>query len=58
MLKLILGAVVAIVLVMVALAVVHAVFSLVFWAALVALIAFGVFRIGKWSSRRSGRRQY
>jgi hypothetical protein len=50
--------VVAIVLVMVALAVVHAVFSLVFWAALVALIAFGVFRIGKWSSRRSGRRQY
>jgi hypothetical protein len=28
----------------------------VFWAALIAVVAFGLFRIGKWTGRRSSRR--
>jgi hypothetical protein len=54
--RLILGLVVAFIAIMVALTVIH-VFFYAFVFALIALVALGVFKVGRWSGRR-GSRQY
>jgi hypothetical protein len=58
--KLILGLIAAFIVVMLVLAIfsiVHAILSFVFFAAIIALVAFGVFKVARWSGRR-GSREY
>jgi len=52
--RLILGLVVAFIALMVVLTVIH-VFFYAFFFAVLALVAFGVFKVGRWSGRRRGR---
>lgn len=54
--KLILGLIAAFVVVMLVLAlfsIVHAILSFAFFIAIIAVVGFGVFKVARWSGRRS-----
>ena len=54
--RIILGLLAAFIVIMLVLAVVHAILYYAFFIALIAAVAFGVFAVGRWSSRRNDRR--
>jgi hypothetical protein len=54
--RIILGLLAAFIVIMLVLAVVHAILYYAFFIALIAAVAFGVFAVGRWSGRRSDHR--
>lgn len=54
--RILLGAVAIFVAIFIVLAIVHVIFSYFIFLALIALLGFGLFRMGRWSGRRGGRR--
>jgi hypothetical protein len=54
--RIILGLLAAFIVIMLVLAVVHAILYYAFFIALIAAVAFGVFAVGRWSGRRGDRR--
>jgi hypothetical protein len=53
--KLILGLIAAFVVILLLLAVVHVILFYAFFIALIVLVAFTVFKMGRWSGRRNSR---